>query len=216
MLLLIVSRNVKSNTQSLTCQLMLCFVFADSVVVIIVICYIYRYWLLHGLQLSSWSLSRVYVSDINMSWGGVIVQLSIIIGCIAIFWTYPAFREQKETLISLFSTCPLHWFHDGDGKGSADANNVIRRGSDRILAHDELQLYDGSEGSKGLYVAVLGSVYDVSTGKKHYGLGGSYSFFSGVNSLLMETINCFRAWKCSKTLHWKKKSNRFIIYFFQK
>ncbi|XP_059479052.1 neuferricin [Neocloeon triangulifer] len=48
-----------------------------------------------------------------------------------------------------------------------------------LMTKAELAQYDGSEGSKGLYVAILGSVFDVSAGKDHYGPGCSYHFFTG-------------------------------------
>ncbi|XP_072047928.1 neuferricin-like [Amphiura filiformis] len=48
----------------------------------------------------------------------------------------------------------------------------------RIFSLEELKQYDGSEESKGLYLAFLGKVYDVSKGKQHYGPGGGYSFFA--------------------------------------
>ena len=43
----------------------------------------------------------------------------------------------------------------------------------------ELSQYDGSPGSPGLYLALLGEVYDVSRGSQYYGPGGGYSFFAG-------------------------------------
>lgn len=68
-----------------------------------------------------------------------------------------------------------------------------------LLTKEDLKNYDGSEGSKGLYVAILGSIFDVSAGqlskllfylsiyqnfiptlgKDHYGPGCSYHFFTG-------------------------------------
>jgi len=39
--------------------------------------------------------------------------------------------------------------------------------------------YRGIDGSKGLYLAFLGTVYDVSSGRDHYGPGGGYHFFAG-------------------------------------
>ncbi|CAB3382440.1 Hypothetical predicted protein [Cloeon dipterum] len=50
-----------------------------------------------------------------------------------------------------------------------------------LLTKQELKQYDGTEGSKGLYVAILGSVFDVSAGKEHYGPGCSYHFFTGID-----------------------------------
>uniref|UniRef100_A0A8C1FJ81 Neuferricin n=1 Tax=Cyprinus carpio carpio TaxID=630221 RepID=A0A8C1FJ81_CYPCA len=49
----------------------------------------------------------------------------------------------------------------------------------RMLTEDELSLYNGEENSKGLYLAILGHVFDVEKGRKHYGPGGGYHFFTG-------------------------------------
>ncbi|XP_067866172.1 neuferricin [Heterodontus francisci] len=49
----------------------------------------------------------------------------------------------------------------------------------RLFTKSELSRYKGEPGSPGLYLALLGQVFDVSKGKKHYGPGGSYSFFTG-------------------------------------
>lgn len=37
-----------------------------------------------------------------------------------------------------------------------------------------------SDTSSGLYLAILGKVYDVGKGEKFYGPGGSYHFFTGM------------------------------------
>ncbi|XP_022101131.1 neuferricin-like [Acanthaster planci] len=49
----------------------------------------------------------------------------------------------------------------------------------RLLSKEELAQYDGNEGSKGLYLAVFGQVFDVKKGARHYGPGGGYEFFAG-------------------------------------
>lgn len=48
----------------------------------------------------------------------------------------------------------------------------------RLLTPEELTQFDGVH-SKFLYLSILGSVYDVSKGIKHYGPGGTYNFFVG-------------------------------------
>ncbi|XP_056603288.1 neuferricin isoform X1 [Triplophysa dalaica] len=50
---------------------------------------------------------------------------------------------------------------------------------ERMLTEDELTLYNGEPNSKGLYLAILGQVFDVERGRKHYGPGGAYHFFTG-------------------------------------
>lgn len=52
---------------------------------------------------------------------------------------------------------------------------------DRLLSQEELSLYNGREDSKGLYLAILGQVFDVEKGRKHYGPDGGYRFFTGIS-----------------------------------
>lgn len=52
-------------------------------------------------------------------------------------------------------------------------------GEERLFSEQELAEYDGSEGSKGLYLVILGYVYDVQKGAKHYGPGEAYNMFVG-------------------------------------
>ncbi|XP_062844326.1 neuferricin [Trichomycterus rosablanca] len=51
--------------------------------------------------------------------------------------------------------------------------------SDRLLSQDELSLYTGTQNSKGLYLAILGQVFNVEKGRRHYGPGRSYHSFAG-------------------------------------
>lgn len=48
-----------------------------------------------------------------------------------------------------------------------------------LFTKDELSKYDGDENSLGLYLSIMGTVYDVQKGVKHYGVGGGYHFFAG-------------------------------------
>ncbi|XP_065092540.1 neuferricin homolog [Ochlerotatus camptorhynchus] len=50
---------------------------------------------------------------------------------------------------------------------------------ERLFTDQELAEYDGREGSKGLYLVILGYVYDVQKGVKHYGPGEAYNMFVG-------------------------------------
>lgn len=59
---------------------------------------------------------------------------------------------------------------------------VVSQDSDRLLSHGELSLYTGTEDSQGLYLAILGQVFDVEKGRKHYGPGGAYRFFTGLSA----------------------------------
>ncbi|OWK59855.1 Neuferricin [Lonchura striata] len=59
---------------------------------------------------------------------------------------------------------------------------LLRRGFEpraRLLSAAELRRYRGAPGEPGLYLALLGRVFDVQRGRKHYGPGGAYSGFAG-------------------------------------
>ncbi|KAM6048477.1 neuferricin isoform 3-T5 [Theristicus caerulescens] len=49
----------------------------------------------------------------------------------------------------------------------------------RLLSAAQLARYRGGAGEPGLYLAVLGRVFDVERGRKHYGPGGAYSGLAG-------------------------------------
>ncbi|NXI38332.1 NEUFC protein, partial [Galbula dea] len=49
----------------------------------------------------------------------------------------------------------------------------------RLLNAAELAQYRGAAGQPGLYLAVLGRVFDVERGRRHYGPGGTYSGLAG-------------------------------------
>ncbi|XP_069730243.1 neuferricin isoform X2 [Phaenicophaeus curvirostris] len=50
----------------------------------------------------------------------------------------------------------------------------------RLLSAAQLGRYRGAAGQPGLYLALLGRVFDVERGRKHYGPGGAYSGFAGL------------------------------------
>ncbi|XP_014676778.1 PREDICTED: neuferricin-like [Priapulus caudatus] len=64
------------------------------------------------------------------------------------------------------------------------SNNVNKKDttstkSGNTLTNEVLARYTGDAGSDGLYLALLGKVYDVSKGSSHYGPGGGYHGFAG-------------------------------------
>ncbi|CAN6574030.1 unnamed protein product [Malus baccata var. baccata] len=49
----------------------------------------------------------------------------------------------------------------------------------RLFTVEELALYNGTDVSLPIFLGILGSVFDVTKGKSHYGEGGGYNHFSG-------------------------------------
>ena len=122
--------------------------------------------------------------------------VSLIIALLAVFLALPSddyldISEYQDTLrdylgpvISLFSTCPFHGSQTSSSEGkyvNADGSyHVIRTdATDQIFTKEDLAQYGGTEGSLGLYLGILGLVYDVSKGQRFYEPGGGYGFFAG-------------------------------------
>lgn len=56
---------------------------------------------------------------------------------------------------------------------------ITGKDGEMIFTAGQLKRFDGSDESTGIYIAILGRVYDVQKGRRHYGPDGSYSFFAG-------------------------------------
>ena len=48
----------------------------------------------------------------------------------------------------------------------------------RMFTKEELSKFTGAD-ERDVYLAILGDVFDVTKGRKHYGVGGGYHFFAG-------------------------------------
>jgi len=55
----------------------------------------------------------------------------------------------------------------------------------------DLKKYDGSDPELPIYLAVNGTIYDVSNGRRFYGPGGSYHFFAGADASRAFITECF-------------------------
>ncbi|GIY78878.1 neuferricin [Caerostris darwini] len=68
------------------------------------------------------------------------------------------------------------------GQKTPDTGSALKKkakNTQLLLTPEELKLYDGGPNSKGLYLALLGEVFDVEKGAQHYKPGGGYAFFTG-------------------------------------
>ncbi|KAI9889913.1 MAG: hypothetical protein M1814_004636 [Vezdaea aestivalis] len=59
------------------------------------------------------------------------------------------------------------------------------------LTDTELLAYDGSNPSLPIYLAINGTIFDVSSSPSHYGPGGSYNFFAGHDATRAYVTGCF-------------------------
>ncbi|XP_055911395.1 neuferricin homolog [Eupeodes corollae] len=99
-------------------------------------------------------------------------KLQFLIILIAVFAGiyYPQILEKIKSLIFEISS-------SSDNEPIAvkfSAENDIQLFSKAALAK-----FNGENEDEPIYLSILGSVYDVSKGRKHYGTGCSYSYFAG-------------------------------------
>ena len=79
----------------------------------------------------------------------------------------------------------VRWYFRGKSsvqnqtKKLAPMYDIVGEKSSKIFSKQELAAYDGNAQSPGLYLGIMGRVYDVSKGPQYYGPGGGYAFFSG-------------------------------------
>ncbi|ESO02026.1 hypothetical protein HELRODRAFT_65888 [Helobdella robusta] len=59
-----------------------------------------------------------------------------------------------------------------------DDNIFIRKENGKLITEESLASFRGYDNDK-IYLAILGQVFDVTSGKRHYGTSGSYSYFAG-------------------------------------
>jgi predicted heme/steroid binding protein len=59
------------------------------------------------------------------------------------------------------------------------------------LTPEELALYNGTDKVKPIYLAINGTIFDVSEGRHSYGPGGGYSVFAGRDATRAFVTGCF-------------------------
>ncbi|XP_040955955.1 uncharacterized protein [Gossypium hirsutum] len=74
----------------------------------------------------------------------------------------------------------------------------------KLFTIEELALYNGTDDSLPILLGILGSVFDVTKGKSHYGAGGGYNHFAG------RCLPCICFWK-----FYRRWTYRFIARFIQ-
>ncbi|CAK7908750.1 hypothetical protein CAAN3_10S03136 [[Candida] anglica] len=95
-----------------------------------------------------------------------------------------------NAVLSYWFTSTSTWGYDGRW---LDPRYVHFRtlGHPVTLSEGELSLYNGSDPSLPIYIAIDGRVYDVTKSRSTYGPGGSYSFFSGKDGARAFVTGCF-------------------------
>ncbi|XP_013195554.1 neuferricin [Amyelois transitella] len=85
----------------------------------------------------------------------IVLAVLIVLACIF-------FRDHLESLLNKL----------------AQSIHVNNTDSVNIFTPEQLSLYDGVQHKK-IYLSLMGSIFDVTAGVRHYGQGGPYSYFAG-------------------------------------
>ncbi|KFM63298.1 Neuferricin, partial [Stegodyphus mimosarum] len=106
-------------------------------------------------------VSAVYFSpDSSRSFSTVLSNIGIPERYLKTAWSWIGLTEKSDQ-------------QPNESKSSGGDDNA------KLFTVDELKKYDGGPDSDGLYLAILGEVFDVEKGAQHYRPGGGYSFFTG-------------------------------------
>ena len=70
--------------------------------------------------------------------------------------------------------------------------NESRQQGPLSLTPEQLALYNGSDSALPIYLAINGSVFDVSANPLVYGPGGHYNFFTGKDATRAFVTGCFQ------------------------
>uniref|UniRef100_H2ZQI2 Neuferricin n=1 Tax=Ciona savignyi TaxID=51511 RepID=H2ZQI2_CIOSA len=116
-----------------------------------------------------------------------VIVLIVAVGCGWYFGPNIHQHIPNETLTKIEKFIPkkimdiMHGFKTEEAAPPKSKDSASKKAEPkRIFSKEELwKDYRGEEGSKGLYLAFFGKVFDVSKGKDHYGPGGGYHFFAG-------------------------------------
>lgn len=108
------------------------------------------------------------------------VCIAVLVGWLLGFGDYrKIWREKNDLVYSLVSQIKKFYRTTQTIEyRSVDERNQNKEDILRIFTKPELFKYKGVNGGP-IYLSIFGQVYDVSKGRRHYGPGGAYSFFSG-------------------------------------
>ena len=110
------------------------------------------------------------------------ISLAILVSLLAIFMTADIFKESRENIFRItrsYVDKPQDQKSNPPNENKYMTYDVVSKKGDTLFTKDRIAKFDGSDGSPGLYLAILGRVYDVKAGEKHYGADGGYGFFRG-------------------------------------
>ena len=108
-----------------------------------------------------------------MGWTNVLVSSLILVGVGVLFTTKP-FSNHAEKLVDKMQQVITQLSGSTQPQGRSGAT----KSGERLFTKEEIEDYDGKTRSD-IYIALVGSVYDVTKGARFYAAGNHYGGFSG-------------------------------------
>ncbi|CAH3035228.1 unnamed protein product [Porites lobata] len=101
------------------------------------------------------------------------VLMPVLVVIIAGLLTFAVTRQETATIVKGTTK------ETGTGKGGK-AKETPKK--EVLLTAEELAKHDGSDPNIPVYLAILGRIYDVDKGRRHYEVGSGYNVFAGRDS----------------------------------
>lgn len=108
----------------------------------------------------------------------IIPFIPVIVIVIAILFQFEFMNPTKLYIKSTLLKVGVGLWNSDQTANSKENSNTVK--PIHVFTKDELARYKGYDGGR-VYLAIVGNVYDVTRGKKHYGPGGGYEFFAGID-----------------------------------
>src|SRR5690606_27902556 len=94
--------------------------------------------------------------------------------------------------LSYFITNGESFFFNRKPKVFTKAGFMALVSPTKVFTESQLKQYDGSDPAKPIYLAINGTVFDVSANRATYGPGGGYGFFAGRDATRAYVTGCFK------------------------
>lgn len=115
----------------------------------------------------------------------------------SLIWGYRPPWFTRWPLVMQYIVSSIHPFFisvylDIESNLLIDNVKMCKQNGPVILTPDQLSLYNGTDPNLPIYLAINGTVFDVSANPRIYGPGGMYGFFAGKDAARAFVTGCFQ------------------------
>lgn len=111
----------------------------------------------------------------------------------SLLWGYRPWFTRWPLVVQYIVNPPPSLYPLESLRGTESAHRSLEKQKGPIhLTPTELSLYNGTDPSLPIYLAVNGTIFDVSANRMMYGPGGHYNFFTGRDASRAFVTGCFQ------------------------